>query len=59
MPGPEDVLSARMVPPPCYPFELSPLNELYREKLVSSIIVTIPYLLSTDTLTVSVLSHQI
>ena len=25
---------ARMVALPCWPFELSPLNELYREKLV-------------------------
>ena len=35
-----------MVAPPCCPFELSPLNELNRGKLVSSMIVIIPYLLA-------------
>ena len=47
MSGQDDVLRARMVAPPCYPFELSPLNELYRGKLMSSlhVIVIIPYLL--------------
>ena len=41
-----DVLSVRLVPPPCYPFELSPSNEFYKGKLASSIIVIIPYLLA-------------
>ena len=40
---------------PCYSFELSPLNELYRGKLVSSIIVNIPYLLA---LTLSIILGQ-
>ena len=46
MSGKDDVLRARMVAPSCYPFELSPFNEFYRQKLVSSIIVIIPYLLA-------------
>ena len=41
---------------PCYSFELSPLNELYSEKLVNSIIVNIPYLLA---LTFSIISSNI
>ena len=41
---------------PWYPFGLSPLNVLYRGKLVSSIIVNIPYLLE---LTVSIISSNI
>ena len=41
---------------PCYPFGLSPLNEPYRGKLVSSIIVASPYLLA---LTVSIISSNI
>ena len=40
----------------CYSFELSPLNELYRGKLVSSIIVNIPYLLAS---TLSIISSNI
>ena len=36
--------------------ELSPLNELYRGKLVNSIIVNIPYLLA---LTLSIISSNI
>ena len=35
--GQDDVWRAKMVAPPCYPFEFSPLNELYLEKLVRSI----------------------
>ena len=38
----------------CCPFELSSLNELYRGKLVSTIIVNIPYLLA---LTLSITSN--
>ena len=41
---------------PCYPIWLSHLNELYRGKLVSSIIVNIPYLLA---LTLSIISSNI
>ena len=40
----------------CYPFGLSPFNELYRGKLVSSIIANIPYLLA---LTLSIISSNI
>ena len=40
------MLHARIVCSPCYPFELSPLNELNRGMLVSQIIVIIPYLLA-------------
>ena len=41
---------------PCYAFGLSPLNELHRGKLVSSIIVNIPYLLAS---TLSIISSNI
>ena len=42
-----DVSLAKMVALPCYTFELSSLNKLYRGKLnVSSIIIIIPYLLA-------------
>ena len=47
---------ARMVAPPWYPLELSPLNDLYRRKLLSSIIVIIPYLLEV---TLSIISSNI
>ena len=47
---------ARMVCSPCYPFELSPLNELNRGMLVSPIIVIIPYLLAV---TLSIISSNI
>ena len=40
--GQGGLLHARMVAHPCCPFELSPLNELYREKLVGSISI-IPF----------------
>ena len=33
-------------PTPCYPFGLSPFNEIYRKKLVSSIIANISNLLT-------------
>ena len=52
----DDVLRARMVALPLLPFWLSPLNALNRGKLVSSIIVNIPYLLA---LTVSIISSNI
>ena len=52
----ENVQGARMVAPPCYPFELSPLNELYKGKLVSTIIVIIPYLLAV---TLSIISSNL
>ena len=45
MSGQDNVLHARIVAPPHYPSELSPLNELYRGKLISSLIVIIPNLL--------------
>ena len=41
---------------PCCSFELSPLNEHYRGKLESSIIVNIPYLLA---FTLSIMSSNI
>ena len=41
-----NVSHAKMTATPCYTFELSPLNQLYRRELVSSIIVIIPYLLA-------------
>ena len=40
---------------PCYPFGLSPLNELYRGKLVHSTILNIPYLL---VLTLSIILYS-
>ena len=49
----DGVSHARMIAPP---FELSTLNELYRGKLVSSIIVIIPYKLA---LTLSIISSKI
>ena len=47
---------ARMVAHPLLPFCVISLNELYRGKLVSSIIVNIQYLL---TLTLSIISSNI
>ena len=40
------MLLAKMVAPPCYHFELSSFNELYKGTLMSSIIIIIPYLLA-------------
>ena len=45
-----------MVAPPCYPFEITPLNDLYRCKLVRSIIVIISYLFA---LILSIISSNI
>ena len=50
------MLHARIVCSPCYPFELSPLNELKRGMLVSQIIVIILYLLAV---TLSIISSNI